>query len=445
MKVSWKNLDYAILHFVDLLGLLKGRTIPAWRIDEAISRGIGLDGSSIPGFVSIEQSDVVMQANPGTFIKLPFYFYNRKVGNFICDILMDGEPFEGDPRFVCKRNLRRMKALGYEPKVAAEVEFYLVRKEGKDLVPAEEIVDEQRYFDISPGRDGTEEFRMDLASELAKIGLEIERHQHEVGAAQSEITFKYADPVEMSDAIIRYKFLAKGIASKRYDSIATFMPKPWLERIGSGMHFHLSLFFRGKNLFYDPNGYAGISQLCRYFIGGLLEHSRALAAIVAPTVNSYKRLVPGYEAPVYIAWARKNRSSLVRIPNYFPRGTLGEEERVRVEFRTSDPLCNPYLAFPCVLEAGLDGIKKKMDPGDVVEKDLYHLSKVERKKLGIKTLPSSLEEALEEWNNDEICIKAIGKEVAHRFKELKLKECKEYRPYASNGITTWEIKKYLHA
>jgi len=284
---------------------------------------------------------------------------------------------------------------------------------------------------------------MDLCDALSEMGVTIEREGHEVGPAQNEITFKYSDPVRTADHILYYRFMAKAVAKQKYGWIATFMPKPWIEKSGNGMHVHLSLFSKNgnENLFYDPDGYAGISQTCRYFIGGLLYHARALCAIVAPTVNSYKRLVPGYEAPVYITWSKKNRSALIRVPEYFKGNGKGK----RIEFRSPDPLCNPYLAYSVIFEAGMDGIRRKIDPGDPIEKNVYNLSDAERKSLGIKTLPSSLKEALEEWESDDICIRVLGKETAEKYMELKLNEWKEYEKNGSlsEGITEWELQKYL--
>ena len=444
-----KDIDYIILHFIDLLGLLRGRTIPAKEADQVVSYGLGFDGSSIPGGVNIEESDMVMKPDPTTITIFPRYFYDRSVASFICNIHRpSGKRFEGDPRYVCQKSMEKLCSEGYEPTAAAELEFYLIRKNenGQICSVEEHITNCQRYFDISPSRDLTEVYRMDLSDALSSIGLKVERQSHEVGSAQNEITFKYSSPVTTSDNIIRYKFTAKAVADRKYGWMATFMPKPWLGKAGNGMHVHLGLLSKNseKNVFFDPSGYASVSQACRYFVGGLLAHAKALSAIVAPTINSYKRLVPGYEAPIYIAWSRRNRSALVRVPEYFP----GEESEVRVEFRSPDSLCNPYLAYAVLFEAGMDGIKKKIEPEDPIEENVYHLTDAKRKELGIETLPTSLKEALEEWNNDEICIRALGKENAEKFVRLKAEEWKEYEPHMPNNkneVTQWEIEKYLFA
>ncbi|MEM3696175.1 MAG: type I glutamate--ammonia ligase [Candidatus Bathyarchaeia archaeon] len=444
-----KNADYVLLHFTDILGALKGRTIPVEEAENALTEGIGFDGSSIMGGVGIEESDMLLRADPSTFAVCPYYFYDKGVVSFICNIYKpDGEPFDGDPRLICQKTIEKMALEEYKPSAAAELEFYLVQKNAKgEINPVEShIADKQRYFDIAPGRDLTEAYRMDLSNVLSIMGINVERMHHEVGSAQNEITFTYSDPKTTSDNIIRYKFAAKAVADKKYGWIATFMPKPWFGRAGNGMHVHLGLFNAKteKNVFYDPKGYAYISQKCRYFIGGILEHARALSAIVAPTVNSYKRLVPGYEAPVYVTWSKRNRSALIRVPEYFP----GKEAEARVEFRCPDPLCNPYLAYSAIFEAGLDGIKKKIEPGDPVEVNVYHLSEAERKKLGIKVLPTSLKEALEEWESDEICMRALGRKIAEKYRELKMQEWKEYGPKMpknKNEVTDWEVQKYLYA
>jgi glutamine synthetase len=442
------GIKYAILHFSDLSGLLKGRTIPGDEITDALKNGVGFDGSSIPGYVEISKSDMVMKPDPKTFALFPEYFYGRSVANFICDTFRPtGKRFESDPRYISERSEETIRAQGYEPTAAAELEFYLAKNDGNGIpLPIEaHLSDHQRYFDITPGRDLTETYRMDLADALSGMGITIERHHHEVGASQNEITFKFSTPTETADRIMRYKFVAKGVADRRYGSIATFMPKPWYGKAGNGMHVHLGLKSSGgRNLFYDPEGYACVSQTCRYFIGGLMEHAKALSAVVAPTVNSYKRLVPGYEAPVYVAWSKGNRSAFVRIPDYFP----GNESEARLEFRCPDPLCNPYLAYAVLFEAGMDGIKRKIEPGDPVEENIYHLSDARRKELGVGTLPSSLKEAFEAWQSDDLCIKALGKDTAEKLRDMKMAEWREYEasfPKPTSEVTPWELDRYLLA
>ncbi|MDH5783746.1 MAG: type I glutamate--ammonia ligase [Candidatus Bathyarchaeota archaeon] len=443
-----KNADYILLHFTDLPGSLKGRTISAEEAENTLREGVGFDGSSIIGGVNIEESDMVMKPDASTFAVCPHYFYDKAVASFICDLYRpDEKRFESDPRHICQRSTEKIWAKGYDPTAAAELEFYLVQKDEEgELYPVENhVIDKQRYFDIAPGRDVTETYRMNLSNALFTMGITVERQGHEVGSAQNEITFTYSDPVTTSDNIIRHKFAAKAVADKKYGWTATFMPKPWFGKAGNGMHVHLGLFDRksGANLFYDSEGYAHVSQMCRYFIGGLLEHARALCALVAPTVNSYKRLVPGYEAPVYIAWSKRNRSALVRVPGYFP----GKENEARVELRSPDPLCNPYLAYAAMFEAGLDGVRKKIEPGDPVDMNIYHLTDATREQLGIGVLPTSLKEALEEWDSNDICIRALGKENAEKYVKLKMEEWKAYKPHMpneKNRVTPWELQKYLY-
>jgi glutamine synthetase len=444
-----KNADYVLLQFTDLIGMLKGRTIPSEEARNVLRNGVTFDGSSVLAGVGIEESDMIMKPDPDTFTACPHYFYDKSVASFICDILKpDGKQFQNDPRYICRKAIEKASKEGYDPTAAAELEFYLVRKgEDGQILPVEgHLADTHRYFDNAPGRDITEPYRMDLTNGLSTMGIMVERQHHEVGSAQNEITFKYSDPLATADNIVRYKFAAKAVADKKYGWIATFMPKPWHGKPGSGMHIHLGLFNHrtGKNPFYDPEGYACISQTCRYFIGGLLEHAKALCAIVAPTINSYKRLVPGFEAPVYIAWSKKNRSSLVRVPAF----SVKNEKEARIEFRCPDPLCNPYLVYTVAFAAGLDGIRKKLDPGEPTDLNLYHLSEAERKELDVKTLPTSLKEALEECKTDSICVEAMGKENAEKYMELKLHEWKEYEqhmPRNRNEVTTWEVQKYLYA
>jgi glutamine synthetase len=448
MKLT-RNADYVLLQFTDLFGLLRGRTIPTEETRNALNEGVTFDGSSVLAGVRIEESDMIMKPDPDTFTAYPYYFYNKSVAAFICDILKpDGKQFESDPRHICKRTIDKALAVGYEPTAAAELEFYIVQKDVRgQIYPVENhVTDRQRYFDNTPGRDVTESYRMDLTNALSTMGITVERQHHEVGSAQNEITFKYSDPLTTADSIVRYKFSAKAVADKKYSWIATFMPKPWRGKPGSGMHIHMGLFdpATGRNPFFDAEGYGCVSQQCRYFIGGLLSHARALSAIAAPTVNSYKRLVPGYEAPVYVAWSKKNRSALIRIPAFSPEN----EKEARIEFRCPDPLSNPYLVFATTLEAGLDGMRKKTDPGDPIDADLYHLNEDERRKLCIRVLPATLKEALEEWENDDICARVLGSENAHVYKELKMQEWKEYEnhtPSDRKEVTAWEVEKYLYA
>ena len=444
-----KNADFILLHFTDLLGYLKGRTIPAEQAKNALTEGVTFDGSSMIGGASIEDSDMIMKPDPATFTVCPHYFYDNSVAAFICDIKKpDGTQYEDDVRYVLKKEMRKMLTDGYEATAAAELEFYLVQQNAKgETEPVENhLIDTQRYFDNAPGRDRTESYRMELSKALSAMGITVERQHHEVGSAQNEITVQYSNPLTTADNIMRHKFAAKATAEKKYGWTATFMPKPWQGKAGSGMHIHLGLRNSSKkgNVFHDQNGYAGISQECRYFIGGLLEHAESLCAIIAPSVNSYKRLVPGYEAPVYVAWSKRNRSALVRVPAFNPENS----EEARIEFRCPDPLCNPYLTFAVTFEAGIDGIKRKIDPGDPIDLNIYHLTDEEKRKLNVKVLPTTLKEALENWKNDEICIKALGTNITDKYVDLKMKEWKEYEPNMpsdKNEVTTWERQKYLYA
>jgi glutamine synthetase len=444
-----RNADFILLHFTDMLGYMKGRTIPAEQAKNALEEGVTFDGSSMIGGTTIEDSDMIMKPDPSTFTVFPYYFYDKSVASFICDIKgPDGKQFDDDARHVLRTAMEKMLTEGYQATAAAELEFYLVkRSEQGEIEPVENhLIDKQRYFDNAPGRDLTESYRMELSNALSSMGITVERQHHEVGSAQNEITVRYSNPLTTSDNIMRYKFAAKATADKKYGWTATFMPKPWHGKAGSGMHVHLGLFRpkKGINPFYDEKGYAHISQECRYFIGGLLEHAKALCAIIAPSVNSYKRLVPGYEAPVYVAWSKRNRSALVRVPAFNSQNA----NEARIEFRCPDPLCNPYLAYTATFEAGMDGIRKKIDPGDPVDLNIYHLTEAERKKLGVNVLPTSLKEALEEWKNDEICIKALGTRIAGKYSDLKIQEWQEYQPHLptdKNEVTPWERQKYLYA
>lgn len=446
--VRTAKIKHVMLHFTDILGRLRGRTIAATEAAKALEEGIGFDGSSIPGLTQIGDSDMIMKPDPTTLVTFPTYFYNRPIASLICDIFTpEKNRSKSDPRYICQSTTKKMQKDGYYTTAAAELEFYLTKNEKSTIEPVENHVKENpRYFDISPVRDVTEHYRMDLCEVLTTFKIAVERQHHEAGSAQNEVTFKYSSPTETSDNITRTKFAAKAIAYFKYGWVASFMPKPWTNRPGNGMHIHLGLLEKAslKNIFFDSNEYANISQTGRYFIGGILSHAKALSAIVAPAVNSYKRLVRGFEAPVYVAWGKRNRSALIRIPQYFPE----KKSEARIEFRCPDPLCNPYIAYATLLEAGMDGVKKKTEPPPPTEENTYKLTKAQLKKLGIKTLPSSLKEALEEWKSDEICIKTLGKENADAYVELKMQEWKEYKPHipsSKNQITSWEMEKYLFA
>ncbi len=434
-KGEEKGIKFVHLLFADVNGYLRGRTVPFSVLKNILEEGIGFDGSSIPGFVEIYESDMVMKPDPETFTLLP----QQKTAALLCDIYRPGNKrFEGDPRFVCQKSLEKANKLGFQFFVGAEVEFYTLKRDSSSKVVPVERINDGMYFDMSPGSNLTEEFRMSFSSHLLKNErFKIEAYHHEVGSGQHEINFRFSDPVATSDNIILYKLVAKEVA-RQHGFIATFMPKPFHGAAGNGMHIHLSLFnMENENLFFDERGYGSLSETAKYFIGGLLLHAKALSAIAAPTVNSYKRLVPGYEAPIYVAWSRRNRSALVRVPHYFP----GRKKHARLEYRCPDPLSNPYLLFPAVLEAGLHGIREKIDPGEPLDKDLYHLNETEKNKLGIETLPGSLFEALKELRKDKIVVKALGSHVSNTFFKEKMKEWSEYR----EAVTPWEIEKYLMA
>jgi len=430
VKTEVEACDFYLLWLIDIQGILKGRSIPNKYLNPAIEEGIGFDGSSIPGYSKIQNSDLRMKADITTFSLLPMYFYNKKVGKFFCDVLTSsGEEFNKNPRKICRDYENK---LDLEVKISAEPEFYLIDKNSLKSI---EDAPGNQYFDLYPGRDKTEAFRMELSDALSLAAIEVERMHHEVGPSQCEINFKYSSMLRTADNIITYKFFAKKVAEK-FGWEATFMPKPWIDKPGNGMHIHLSLFKGNKNLFYDTD--EGLSQFCYYFIGGILEHAHALAAVAAPTINSYRRLMPGYEAPIYISWGWSNRSTMIRVPHY----SKLEEKSTRIEIRLSDPTANPYFLFPCIIEAGLDGVKKKIEPIEPSKENVYE------SKENYKTLPSSLLEAIDSWNSDDICIRALGKEVAETYRELLLQEWKEFLKEVGSSnvreVIDWELKRYLH-
>ncbi len=419
------------LQFVDIHGTPKNMAIPLIKpdqIEDIIKDGLLFDGSSVEGFVDINESDLILKPDPDTFSALPWRPEEKGVCRFICDIYWpEGKPFEGDPRYVLKRALEKAEKAGYEYNVGPEPEFFILdQDEEGNLIPN----DNGAYFDVEPVDQGTD-LRRQLVMDLEALDFDVEVSHHEVAPGQHEIDFKFDHALKTADAVITFKQAIKAIVDTM-GYMVTFMPKPFFGENGSGMHCHQSLFKGGENVFYDPDTETQLSEDALYFMGGLLQHSPALSAVCAPTINSYKRLVPGYEAPVYIAYGLKNRSTLVRIPASRGKGT-------RVELRMPDPSCNPYLAFAAMLEAGLDGMKNKVDPGEPTEIDVFGKSIEELKTLGINTLPSSLWEAYHALEADDLVKSALGNHVYTQFMDIKKKEWDDYRIQVFN----YELDKYL--
>ncbi|MCX8094580.1 MAG: type I glutamate--ammonia ligase [Caldisericia bacterium] len=429
--VKEKNVVFIRLQFTDILGIPKNVEIPSSELPSALENGILFDGSSIEGFVRIQESDMLLYPDPNTFAILPWTVGGGTVARLICDVLNpDGTPFEGDPRYVLKKEMEKVKnEFGYVLNAGPEAEFFLFKKDDKGR-PTTITHDHGSYFDLLP-IDLGEKVREEIVTTLKEMGFEVETAHHEVAEGQHEIDFRYSDALRTADNVITFKLVTKTIALK-YGLHATFMPKPVFGINGSGMHTHLSLFKNGENIFYDKNGKYELSKEALYFIGGILKHAKGITFIANPTVNSYKRIVPGYEAPVYISWALRNRSALIRIP-----AATGIARRI--EFRSPDPSCNPYLAFAVILAAGIDGIKNKIDPGEPTNIDIYTISDEERKKLGIESLPGSLMEAMDEFLKDDVLKNALSEHVIEKLIEAKKEEWDSFRIH----ITDWEIDRYL--
>ncbi|MFQ5710432.1 MAG: type I glutamate--ammonia ligase, partial [Candidatus Geothermarchaeales archaeon] len=429
------NVKLVELQFTDLLGTTKSLTIPMEQLEDALNEGVGFDGSSIEGFVRIYESDMIAMPDPSTFRILPWRTGEGGEARIICDLKRPGgAPFEGDPRYILKRALEELRKEGLIYNTGPELEFFLLRTDGEPQVrPVPHDVG--GYFDFSP-RDRASDMRRDAIFTLQEVGLDIEMSHHEVAPGQHEIDFKFEEALISADNVMTYKNAIKAIALA-HGLYATFMPKPFFGENGSGMHTHQSLYEidTGKNAFYDPDDQYNLSPLAYYFIGGQLEHSREMSAVLAPTTNSYKRLVPGYEAPVYICWGRRNRSALIRVPEYRP----GNEGDIRAELRCPDPSCNPYLAFAVMLRAGLDGIKRRVEPPDPVEEDVYEFDDEKLAQFYIKTLPGSLEEAIAEFEGSELMRDTLGDFAFEKYLIAKRKEWNEYRIQ----VTDWELRKYL--
>ncbi|PIN85693.1 MAG: type I glutamate--ammonia ligase [Candidatus Diapherotrites archaeon CG11_big_fil_rev_8_21_14_0_20_37_9] len=421
------------MQFSDLDGAIKSVTLPEHRIEEALEKGVWFDGSSIQGFTRIFESDMYLKPDNNTFRIIPWKSTNsHKQARIICDVYMpDGKPFEGDPRYILKRAVEKAKEEGYTYYVGPEAEFFLFQPQEGKVIPAPHDVG--GYFDSAP-RDLASDVRRDIIFSLTDLGLEVEASHHEVAFGQHEIDFKYDEAITTGDNVITFKYACKAIA-QAHGLYASFMPKPIFGVNGSGMHIHQSLFKDGKNAFFDDKGKYKLSEIARHYVAGQLKHAKALAAILNPTVNSYKRLVPGYEAPVYISWGQTNRSALIRIPRY----SKGRENATRAELRCPDPSCNPYLAFAVMLSAGLDGIKSKLEPPEPVEESLYDMKDVALLNKGIETLPETLYDAIKELEKDKLIRDALGEHTFKQYTEAKKTEWNEYR----TQVTKWEIDRYL--
>ncbi|APC08465.1 type I glutamate--ammonia ligase [Neomoorella thermoacetica] len=427
--VEEMNVRFIRLQFTDIFGVLKNVAITPAELEKALDGELMFDGSSIHGFVRIEESDMYLRPDPTTFAIFPWRPMDGAVARLICDVYTpDGTPFAGCPRGVLKRVLAEAEAMGYTMYAGPEAEFFLFHTDGQK--PTLVTHDQAGYFDLSPVDLG-EDARRDMVLSLEAMGFEVEASHHEVAPGQHEIDFKYDNALATADKIATFKFVVRTIA-QRHGLHATFMPKPVAGINGSGMHTHQSLFKEGQNAFYDPDDPLQLSKVAYYYIGGLMHHARALAAITNPTVNSYKRLVPGFEAPVYIAWSPRNRSPLIRVPA--KRGAS-----TRIELRNPDPSCNPYLALAVMLKAGLDGIKKQIQPPAPTERNIYEMTPAERRDLGIGSLPGDLKDALAELSRDEVIREALGDHIYQHFVEAKEKEWEQYRIQ----VHQWEIDHYL--
>ena len=433
-RAAREHVQFVQLQFTDLNGLLKGVTIPASKLAGALEDGLWFDGSSIEGFTRIFESDMYLKLDTNTYSVIPWTKTGNQavVARFMCDVYMpDGKPFEGDPRFILKQQLERARKMGFVYNVGPELEFFLFRKENGKLVPLPH--DTAGYFDQST--DLAVEIRQEMTEMLYGFGIDVEALHHEVAVGQHEIDFRYGGALTIADQASTLKFTLKYVAA-HHNLHATFMPKPISGINGSGMHVHQSLFSpEGKNLFFDPKDEYHLSKLARSFVMGQLTHIKAMNAILNPTINSYKRLVVGYEAPVYIAWGQRNRSALMRIPLYTP----GREKAVRAELRCPDPTANPYLAFAVMLAAGLDGIEKNMVPPAPVEENIYEFTEEEAKKRNIGVLSKDIMEALACLEKDDVIRGALGEFAFKKFKGLKNQEWDNYRMQ----VSPWEIDQYL--
>jgi len=427
--VKDKDVSFVQFWFTDVLGVLKSFAVTPSELEEGLTEGMGFDGSSIEGFARIEESDMIAKADPATFQFLPWRPTERPVARVFCDILQpDGTPYEADPRYVLKRVLKKATDQGYTFYVGPELEFFYFKND-----EAPQVIDKAGYFDTRP-LDMGGDLRRETIFALQDMGIQIEYSHHEVAPSQHEIDVRYDEALSMADKTQTLKIVVKEIA-RQQGFYATFMPKPIFGENGSGMHTHQSLFKGKKNEFFDGSDPYNLSAAGKSYIAGILRHAREMAAVTNQWVNSYKRLVPGYEAPVYVSWARRNRSAMVRVPMYKP----GKEQATRMEFRSPDPGCNPYLAFAVMLAAGLKGIEKNYSLADPVEEDIYEMDEAARQRAGIDSLPGSLDEAIREVQKSELVRETIGDHIFNKFIENKRIEWDSYRIHVSQ----YEIDRYL--
>ena len=424
------NVKFIRLWFTDILGTLKSFAITVGELEDALDGGMGFDGSSITGYNDIEESDMIAMPDPDTFQVIPWSPQDNRTARMICDVeTPDGDPYVGDPRYILKRALERANEMGFDSfNCGPELEYFYF-KDSTSATP----IDQGGYFDLTT-LDAATSLRRETILALQEVGINVEVSHHEVAPSQHEIDLRFDDALVMADKVQTYKTVVKEIAT-RHGVYATFMPKPLANENGSGMHTHQSLFTGDKNAFFDPDNQYYLSDEAQAFIAGQLRHAREISIIFAQYVNSYKRLVPGYEAPVYIAWSRKNRSALVRVPGFHP----GQEKATRMELRCPDPAANIYLCFAALLHAGLEGIEKGYELPEPMERNLYDLSPTELQKLGVQSLPADLGEAIKEAENSELLQKALGEHTYTRLLELKRAEFEEYRLQ----VTPYEVQKFL--
>ena len=430
-QVEREGVRFLRLQFTDILGTIKNVEVPRRQFEAALDSKIMFDGSSIEGFVRIEESDMRLHPDLNTFRVLPWDEPQGKVARVVCDVHNpDGTEFAGCPRVTLKRAIARAKALGFEMMTGPEAEFFLFMGPKNNEAPTTATHDTGGYFDLDP-IDLGEDARRDIVDALEKLGFEVEAAHHEVAPAQHEIDFKYADALTTADSVSTFRWVVRKVA-REHGLHATFMPKPIFGQNGSGMHVHQSLFVDGTNAFYGPGKRYEMSDTALHYVAGVLRHARGFCAITNPLVNSYKRLVPGYEAPTMIAWSERNRSPLIRVPEMRGVGT-------RIELRMPDPSCNPYLAFAVMLCSGLDGLENKWDPGEPVSRNVYTMSHRERKRLGIDALPADLNDALDALEKDAVVKAALGEHITANFVEAKRQEWQEYIAQ----VHGWELDRYL--